>query len=53
MELTFQIAADANLLDSVDPAFGWVGVCHLIDAPWRYTAGEVSEKIEDVWAARL
>jgi hypothetical protein len=53
MQIAVRVAADAPLLDQIDPVFGWTGVSHLFPSSWQYTAGEVLEKLEQVSEAAL
>lgn len=53
MQIVLRVAADAPFLDQIDPVFGWTGISTSFPSSWRWTAGEVFEKMEQVSEAAL
>lgn len=48
MQIALRVPENAPFLEQIDPAFGWTGISTAFPSSWRWTAGEVLEKIEQV-----
>lgn len=48
MQISVRVPEGAPFLDLVDPVFGWTGISYRFPFSWRWTAGEVYEKLEQV-----